>query len=480
MIEGLKVVSAKEMSRIEAGSNAHEKWMLQAGRKVAEAVIHFVEEQKLTKKATLLVGSGNNGGDAYVAGIHLIKHGFSVRAFRMGRRASPLNRKFGEEYRKSKGHMITKLSFDDGVIVDGFLGTGFKGKVEGPMAEAIQGANGSGCPIIAVDIPSGLNGSTGAVESVAIVATETIALGLPKWGFFIRDGWNHVGRLRVVDFGLPLKAVAAAEALAYLPKHLQLPKIVRNRHKYQAGYVVGFGGSKNLPGAAKLAGFAALRAGAGIVRVFHPQEIGRGPLELICEPWSEKGWKAALEKAQAVFVGPGLGQGEMSWLKKHLKEIRQHCVIDADALVPGVEFPEHAVLTPHRGEMMRLLGLKNLPSEEVFFAKVTKFCKDKKVFIVLKGAPTFVFSPSGKPIIVPRGDPGMATAGTGDVLTGMIAGLLAQGCSCCEGAVLGAVLHGMAGEAAAKAKTSYSMVATDLFEFMPAAFHAVMADCDIV
>lgn len=472
MFEGLKVVTAEEMARIEKGKKGHEAFMEEAGHKVAEAAIEFIAKEKLPKRVTLLVGRGNNGGDAYAAGIHLLDEGFEVHAIPMAGDCSPLNRKFGEQFRKKRGKITDKL---EGLILDGLLGTGFKGQVEKEMAQVIRQANASGLPIIAIDIPSGLNGTTGEVGSVAILANETVALGLPKIGFFLRDGWNHVGTLRVVDFGLPKEAVAEAEAVAYLPLHLQLPKIVRNRHKYQAGYVVGFGGSKALSGAVKLTGLAALHAGAGIVRIFHPEEIGETALELISNDWNPKSWKEALKKAQAVFVGPGLGRSEktLTWLKTHLKEIQQPCVLDADAIQPNLPFPKNAILTPHRGEVLRLLGLKAAPREEELFAKIIRFCNHNQAIIVLKGAPTFIFTPQAKPIIIPRGDPGMATAGAGDVLTGMIAALLAEGGSTRESAVLGVTLHAMAGEEAAKEKTSYCMTASDLIAFMPAAFRAL-------
>ncbi len=261
-------------------------------------------------------------------------------------------------------------------------------------------------------------------------------------------------------------------------KKLHLPKIVWNRHKYQAGYVVGFGGSRAFAGAPQLTGWAALKAGAGIVRLFHPEEIAPQVLELIYTPWNEKEWEGALGKAQAAFVGPGLGRSKKTegWLKKYLTRIECPCVVDADALLPDLNFPKGAVLTPHRGEMLRLLGLKALPPDEDLFAEVLRFCERKNVIVVLKGAPTHLFAPRKKPLVIARGDPGMAKAGTGDVLTGIIAALLAQGSAPYEGALLGVTLHAIAGEIAAAERTSYCVMARDLIEFLPAAFRAVQND----
>jgi len=468
MNEGMKVVAAEEMTRIEKKGN-HETFMRNAGREVARIVIEYLRRHKVRKIVTLLVGKGNNGGDAYAAGITLLGAGIEVKAIRPLKGETALNRKFEALFEKSGGKFTQKM---EGVLVDGLFGTGLKGNIEEPYLKIIQDANSSHLPIIAIDIPSGIHGTTGYMHGLAIEATETVALALPKIGFFLRDGWNHVGRLHVVDFGLSKEAMAEAVAIAYLPKTLHLPKIVRNRHKYQAGYVIGLAGSKELPGAAKLAGLACLKGGAGIVRIFSPDDLGPAPLELICNLWSDKAWKEHLVKAKAVFVGPGVGK-RTAWFKKYLKKISLPCVIDADALMADLDFPKHAVLTPHRGEALRLLNLKTEPPEEEFFAKLIRFCERKKVYLVLKGAPTFVFGPNKKPVIITRGDPGMASAGTGDVLTGLIAAFLAQGMNAYEAAILGAFCHGIAGEEAAKEKTSYCITATDLIDFFPEAFRAV-------
>ncbi len=472
-MEGIKVVTAQEMARIEKGGDS-ERYMMEAGRKVAEIARGYVEKHGLPKKITLLVGKGNNGGDAYSAGLSLLAEGYQVSAYAYFDEVSSLNQTFRERFREKKGLFGTKLQ---GLLLDGLLGTGLKGKVDAKKAAAIEMANSSGLPILSIDIPSGLNGTTGEVEGSAINAQETVALGLPKIGCFIQQGWNHVGKLHVIDFGLDKELVAQAEAIAYLPRCLELPRIERIRHKYQAGYVVGYAGSKLFSGAPKMSGLAALKAGAGIVRVFHPEDIGQAPLELICNIWDVKAWKEALKKAQAVFIGPGLVLAK-KWLQRHLKEIKIPCVIDASALLPDLTFPESAILTPHRGEVLPLLGLNKAPRDEELFAKIIRFCSIRNVFVVLKGAPTVIFGPKHKPVIILQGDPGMATAGSGDVLTGVLAALLAQGCEPYEAAILGAVLHGIAGEKAAAEKTSYCLLASDLIEFMPAAFQFLLKGRD--
>ena len=482
---GTKVVSAEEMARVEklAVQNgcSEEKFIEGAGTRVATAAMKWIEQHQLPKSLTLLVGKGNKGADAYAAGSVLLEEGFRVKAYSCfpPESCSEWNRKMGERFAKRRGQTVRfydgeKITIDAGLIIDGLLGTGFKGKVDGKMETAILIANESKQPILSIDLPSGLDGTTGEARGDCIVAKQTVTLGMAKSGLFFRDGWNYAGRLLVEDFGLPERFVAIAREFAYLPDmaRLPLPKIVRNRHKYDAGYVVGYAGSEKMPGAPKMAGLAALRAGAGIVRVFHKGAIGDAPMELICQSWNQKEWKRELKRANAVFGGPGLDPGARNWMKG----IALPAVIDADALQKGACFPKQAVLTPHRGEMLRLLGLKSPPQEEDFLGRCQKFVERQHVILVLKGAPTYLFAQRKPPLIIPRGDPGMATAGAGDVLTGVIAGLLAQKMDSYDAAAVGTYLHAVAGEKAAEEKTSYGLIARDLIEYLPKAFQE-LRDC---
>lgn len=474
MHQGFKVVTTEEMARVEK-SGDHISFMKQAGAKVGMAALHYIERHQLPKKITLLVGKGNNGGDAFTAGLYLLEQDCEVIAFALYDDVTPLNAKFRDEFKMRGGKFSDEI---EGLVIDGLLGTGFRGKLEEKLQRVIQRTNESECPIIAIDIPSGVNGSTGRVEGVAIQATETVTLGMAKIGLFIGSGWNYVGKLHIGDFGLSHEAIAEAQAVCYLPKRLELPVIQRVRHKYQAGYVIGYAGSTQYRGAPKMAGLAALESGAGIVRVFHAGDIGDTPLELISMKWSAKEWKEALKKASSVFIGSGLGDCK-KWLKTHLKEIEVPCVIDADALQKGIEFPKGSVLTPHRGEAMRLFGVQ-AASEEELFKKAIRYCNDNSVTIVLKGAPTFIFGKGHKPVIVPRGDPGMATAGSGDVLTGMVAAMIAQGCGPYEASIIAVTLHAIAGEVAAEYKTSYCVTATDLIEYLPEAFEQFLDKENII
>lgn len=476
---GTKVVSTSEMARVEKMAMqegcSEEKFIEAAGSAAAMEAMKMVEEYRLPKKAVLLIGKGNKGADAYASGVALIEEGFHVTAYVSfpDDACSEWNRKFRERFVRKKGRVSNEeIHFDSSLIIDGLFGTGFKGTVDGRVETAILMANGSSLPILAIDLPSGLDGTTGEARGACIQASATVAMGLAKIGLFLRNGWQVAGRLVMGDFGLPDRFAKMAREIAFLPNpaKLPLPKIERCRHKYQAGYVVGFSGSETMRGAPKMAGLAALRAGAGIVRVFHKDDIGDAPMELISQKWNEKDWKRECARAGAVFAGPGLGtKGKMDWVRK----ISLPAVLDADLLQEKTVFPHNAILTPHRGEMLRLLGLRAVPQEEEFLSRCQKFVERKKVVLVLKGAPTFIFADHLPPLLIPRGDPGMATAGAGDVLTGILAGLLSQKMGLYEAAATGVYLHATAGEKAALEKTSYGLIAGDLIDFLPAAFHEI-------
>jgi NAD(P)H-hydrate epimerase len=401
------------------------------------------------------------GGDAYVAGRELLEAGYDVRArlaYR-GEECSPLNQKFGQHFPQASD------DFDCDLIIDGLLGTGFSGTISGTLSRMIDWANQSKKPILSIDIPSGLHGSTGDTSPSTLNAAVTVTLALPKIGLFLKNGWNFVGKLLVREIGLPQVAIEQAKPVAWVPKleELHLPPQMRNQHKYSRGFVLGFGGSSALKGAVKLTGLAALHSGAGIVKIFSLEEIGETPHELICQKFTPKLWKEALAKATAVFIGPGLGRTSevKQWLENH--PISIPCAIDADALFFLTDFPKHcSILTPHAGEMAHLLKQTGCATER-------EFVETKHAIVVLKGAPTMILAPGHLPVIIPRGDPGMATAGSGDVLTGILSALLAQGMTPFDAAILGVSLHAVAGEICAREKTSYGYSASDLIDALPQA-----------
>lgn len=487
----MKVVSAKTMSELEAKAYdqgcLEKDFMENAGKGVALTAKDYIEQHQLDPIVWLLCGKGNNAGDAFVAGRYLLESGFQVTAIQFEDldQCSPLCQSNGALFLEKKGKIIRNIeSFgSSGIILDGLFGTGFKGAVKEPYSELIDKANRSNLPILAIDIPSGLDGTTGKIEGKVIRAVETIYLGLPKTGFFLENGWNVVGKLKGVDFGLPPSLVEETSEdfnlITEQQASLLVPSIQRNRHKYQAGFVIGLAGSLTMPGAGLLSSLAAFRTGSGMVRLLYPEGmegvLSSSPYELIKIPYSHDKLEdivSIMQKASATYVGPGLGKTDLTrkLLKEVIPQLEKPCVMDADALTLYAEenfpLPKQTLFTPHTGEMQTLLGSKErLVLTKALLQQCQEYAEKLQITLILKGAPTFIFHPHSPIFVNPRGDPGMATAGSGDVLTGMLASLLSQGLNCQETAILGVYLHGLAGELAAKERgTSFGMLASDLID----------------
>lgn len=487
-------IAEAERQAIQSGM-AEATFMEQAGAGIAVAINSYVERYDLAKRVLLLCGKGNNGGDAYVAALHLMKKGYLVEAFQLfpGQEASPLCRYYAERFVTNGGRMQKTLCFQpSGIIVDGIFGTGFHGTVSGDVATVIDAANKSGLPILAIDIPSGLNGEEGSVTGTAIRATQTIFLGLPKLGFFLGCGWEHVGILCGVDFGLPRNYTDALEIPMLLLTREMLrtlmPPIVRTRHKYSRGYVLGIAGSLGMGGAAILSACGALHGGAGIVRLAHPAELtaelAQLPPEVLRQGFDYGNLQEIFEqkqRAKALFFGPGIGRKERArtLFSELWPAINRPCVIDADALTFLADadpacWPPDLILTPHRGEMARLLHKSSLPvPDRSLLDECQRYVDERNITLVLKGAPTFILHPNTTVRVCPWGDPGMATAGSGDVLTGLLAALLAQGLTAHDAATLGVALHALAGQEAAAEQTSFCMTATDILKHFPHAISSV-------
>lgn len=504
----LKVVKASEMSRIEkaalkAGSSDM-AFMEAAGLGISLCCQNFLKKNA-SVEIILLCGKGNNAGDAYVAGLQLMKMGYQVVAWEFfpPKESSPLKKHQQERFSAHGGRFKTIYQKADieiqrpSLFLDGLFGTGFQGRLEGFLTEAIEIINHCGQPIFSIDIPSGLNGNTGAVETTAIKAAKTLFLELPKTGFFIGNGWNYIGELESVDFGLPRQFIDEAhqDFLLLVPSQVAsyLPSIQPNRHKYEAGYVVGLTGSSGMSGAAMLSGASSLRAGAGIVRLWHPEgtqaEMSTIFPELLHNYYAHNFEEliASFNKASANYFGPGIGRSQETFniLSRLLQSVSSPCVLDADALfflseTSHIRLPNNSILTPHKGEMDRLLDItdKGIPLDDDYFRRCQEFTDLNQITLVLKGAPSLIFSPNTTPFISTRGSPGMATAGSGDVLTGIIAALLGQKLAPLHAALLGVYLHGMAGELAAKEKTAYSLIASDLINTLPLAFKELQKHVD--
>ncbi len=481
----IKVVTASEMVRIEKAAfseGVSERALMErAGEEIARFIEAYAARTGTHKKITVLAGKGNNAGDAYCT--VLLLPGYSVKVYQLYplKDCSPLCQRYAEEFRK-KGGEITEVFEekeivypDDGILLDAVFGSGFHGSLSLFIQEIFLSTKRLKIPIFSIDIPSGLSGDDGVVADHAVHADHTLALGLPKTGFFLRDGWDCVGRLHLLDIGLEKKYIdRAGESHLLITDEVRsfLPRMKRSAHKYEAGFVIGIAGSEGMFGASVLSGSAVLKTGSGIVKLVHLDKpfSGYSPPELIHKTFAAEdlsGIRDYGKKAGAFFIGPGMGVTEKNkvFLRDFLPTLEQPCVLDADALTliaeERIPFPKETIVTPQRAEAARLLG-SVAPDDERFADKCADYARKHRIIFILKGGPTFIFYPDGKKYICAEGDPGMATAGSGDVLTGIIASLLARGVSWKEAGLLGVYIHGFAGKKAAELYGSTAMTASDI------------------
>jgi len=471
------------------------------------------------KKVLVFCGTGNNGGDGLVVGRYLAKWKYRVQFFLLGKKGelkgdalTNLNRtvklKLPMKIVSKPEDLPEQLSCH--LIVDAIFGTGFKGEVTGLEKETIERMNRSKVPVVAVDISSGLNADNGSFNPVCVRATATSTMGLPKIGQFFFPGKEFCGEISVVDIGLSPRAIEEEKINLNLIGEQEvkgyLPVRPGHIHKGDCGKVFLLAGSTGLTGAACLASLSALKSGAGLVVLGVPASLN--PIleakltEVITKPLPDVGKKgnlavrglgeikSYLEWADSVAIGPGLGQHFQTLeLVRRLitARINQPVVLDADGLNAFAKQPEllkdlpfPLIITPHPGELSRLINqpVSQIQKNRIEIARQT--ASDFNLVLVLKDAPTLVAEPQGEVYVNPTGNSGMATAGSGDVLTGIITGLLAQKLGLekdrpvseivLESALAGVYLHGLAGDLAKAEKTSYSMIAGDIQDKIPAAF----------
>ena len=328
-------------------------------------------------------------------------------------------------------------------------------------------------PILSIDIASGIGG-----EGIPVEASMTLSLGFPKVASYLGEGWDFSGIIQNIPIGIPEAVLKSAEPLFTVVEKSELPpllpKIYRSRHKYERGYVGIIAGSSGMSGSAFLTALGAFRGGAGIVHLYTDESL-LGAFynlpQLIVKPLSTL---KDVDKYDVLVVGPGMGrEAEKAELLQEIMPEAKQLVLDGDALYHIAEkklkIPPGAILTPHHGELERLLGEKFPKRTLEWLHKASKWALDRSLTLLAKGGPTFLFGEK-MPRLIPFGDPGMATAGAGDLLSGIIGALVSEGLSAHNGALLGASLHGIAGELAAQKVTSYAMHVGDIAENIPAAF----------
>ncbi|UCH90901.1 MAG: NAD(P)H-hydrate dehydratase [Nitrospirota bacterium] len=460
------------------------------------------------KKIVVFCGKGNNGGDGLVVARLLKNKGAHLTVILMAP-AKELSKDAKTMYRRlnktiTPSHILAlpsqetlaALTQDAHILIDGLLGTGLSSSVRDPYSTAISAMNASHAYTVAIDIPSGLDSNTGAILSTAIQADLTVTFGYPKIGLYVGDAIDNVGHIEVVDIGIPIDFVQKLAPQS----HLLTPELVsplipprpQSSHKGSFGHAGVVAGSPGKTGAAALAALGAIRAGTGLVTAATPQTVA--PIlesklleimtlalpetsEHLLGPDAYTTLLRFCQNKSAVGFGPGLGVSPSitELLSQLLPQLEVPCVFDADALNNLAShldifstLKQPPILTPHPGEMARLAAAtssKMINEDRIGIAKT--FAIAHRVILVLKGANTVIANPQGQIAICPTGNPGMASAGMGDVLTGVITGFLAQGLTAWNAARSGVYIHGLAGDLATLTVGEPGLIASDLISAIP-------------
>lgn len=522
----MKVVTAAEMRQIDQdtieGIGIPGIVLMEtAGSAIVRAIKrHYPTCQRIG----IFAGKGNNGGDGIVIARQLAHVGHDVHIFLV----SPPDSFTGEAHinlqiAKRLGLQIEEILTDTGfydtgdvpttlasceLLVDAIFGTGLRGAVRSPTASIINAINSLPIPVLSVDLPSGLDADTGHPLGTCLQADRTVTIGLPKRGLLMHPGAELAGNLEVVDIGFPEQVVDAQDIKVHWTTATQASQWVPPRppasHKGSYGRVLVVAGSTGMTGAAALASEAALRAGAGLVTLATPKHLNPILEGLLPEvmtlplPETEAGSLAVsatsailefAEKTKSVLaIGPGLSQHPetVSFVHQLVRENREQglglrMVIDADGLNALSQdrnifslLDRETVLTPHPGEMARLTGASVSTLEKDRIHTVQQFASEHSLTLVFKGAPTVSADANGEVWINSTGNPGMATGGMGDVLTGVIAGLMTQGIASETAAALGVYLHGLAGDIVAERLGMHGLIASDVLKAVPQAIASLI------
>jgi len=489
--------------------------MENAGRAVAAAAGEMMGAFR-GRKVCIFCGKGNNGGDGLVAGRLLLRLGAEPAVFLLGSlRDLKSDPRANLDMAGRCGLSVTAVP--DGaaleaaaaeargavLVIDALLGTGFSPPVRGMLADAISLINRLGVPVLAVDIPSGLSADTGLLSGEAVRASRTVTFGLPKVGQFLHPAAEKYGALYLSPIGFPRALEEKTPASHHLVTADDVSRLLAPRspwsHKGTFGHVLLLAGSWGLTGASVLAARGVLRAGAGLVTVALPESQAPPVLDSLPEamvlPLPETGRGASGEQAQEIIldalpgkkvlaIGPGLSRNpETARLVRALiPQVRVPLVIDADGLNALAESPSvllecttEVIITPHPGELGRLLGLTAAEVQVRRIEISREFSKKYGVLVVLKGAHTVIATPAGEVFVNSTGNPGMAAGGMGDVLTGIIASFIAQGHGMLESAVLGTFLHGRAGDLAASRIGAWGYLAGEVADLVPFAVREALA-----
>ena len=507
----MKLCTPKQMRNIDRRSIDNlgipgMELMESAGSAVIEAINEHFDD--LTGRiVTVVCGKGNNGGDGFVIARYLHEKDIRVELFLIGDKEYVKgDARVNMERIEKKGifvkEVLAPLDFsvtrDSVLIIDAIFGTGFTGDVRPPVDHIIQTINSHPASVVAVDSPSGLNSGTGDVSDHTVFADLTITFGLPKLGQTIYPGKDFCGMLLVADIGFPNQAIDEEEIdLSYLMEDeaaAMLPHRPPDSHKGVFGKLFALAGSEGYTGAATLTADSGLRSGAGLVILGCPSGLNdileQKLTEVMTKPLPEvrkrrclalRGWgeiREMVKWADAVAVGPGIGtyHETRDLIFRLISKLDKPAVFDADALnilAKNMDYLKNRsaplVISPHPGEMSRLTGksIEQIQNNRIEIA--LELASDFNLVCILKGAPSIIAAPSGQAWINSTGNEGMATAGSGDVLTGLIGGFLAQGMMDIDAAVLGCYVHGAAGDLACESLGSHGMIAGDILRMTPLA-----------
>lgn len=506
-----EIMRAIDKETIEKRGIAGPRLMENAGKGIAEQIRDKILLGRTGASFAIFCGKGNNGGDGFVIARYLHQYGNKVAIFFPGpsealsddarlnyNRAIEENIEINEL--SSGSDLPSKLDCD--YIIDAIFGTGFSGVPKGILSEIISYINKQGKAVVAVDCPSGLNVDTGQHEGTVVHADYTFTLALPKFGLYLSPGRELAGIVDIVPIGIPDDVIDSFRIKENLitPNLIKslLPKRKPDGHKGDFGRLFILAGSTGLTGAATLCALAAARSGLGLVTVGCPASLNSilemkltEPMTLPLPDIAGKGVLALrglgeirqrIKESDALVIGPGVGRHHETkeLIQRLVSLLDKVAIIDADGLnafeknraaLEG-KHPQ-LVLTPHPGEFRRLIDEdipSNLPAR---FDLVRKYAAKFNSVIVLKGSPSIVVDTDGELYLNPAGNDGMATGGTGDVLSGMIGSFLAQGLSPLHAALCGVYLHGLAGDLAASELGKRSLIAGDLVDFLPDAFSII-------
>jgi ADP-dependent NAD(P)H-hydrate dehydratase / NAD(P)H-hydrate epimerase len=472
MLELLTNTQMNEADRRTIASGiSGETLMENAGAAVAQAVM---ARHPHDSRVAVVAGPGNNGGDGFVAARHLRQAGYRVSLHLIGR-LQAIKGDAAQAARQWQEPIATGATDLKGahVVVDALFGAGLDRPVAGEALAAITAINGAGAPVIAVDLPSGINGTTGAVLGSAVTASQTVTFFRKKPGHLLLPGRMHCGSVEVAQIGIPADVLAIIRPATWENGPAlwadKFPVPTAQGHKYSRGHAVVVSGGRAHTGAARLAAMAALRGGAGLVTLATPGEAldinAAASLAVMVRPIdtaAEFATMLADSRFNAVAIGPGAGVGESTRdMAMTALAGRRSVVLDADALTSFADHTQglfaalaknpNPVLTPHSGEFHRLFdkSLENCPAAAVSkLAAATAAAGIAGAVVVYKGADTVIAAPDNRAAINANAPPWLATAGTGDVLAGLITGLLAQGMPAFEAAAAAVWIHGEAAAAA--------------------------------